>query len=398
MRGSVAGMLLFVAVLELACSSCDAEQPPAVDLNAEEPARAPQDRRERERRAWPLAVEDPSRQVIRISNRGERVARFELTLNGLALSSLEEAAATIRQQAEEVPGEPDYRKAWRFVRDHRYHFAPVSKKIWNSHPTVLLNSAGFGFCGTSAEALAMLWRQLGYQTRIWWLSGHVVSELHADGRWQVYDADLETYYQTEDGRVAGAEELIAHPSLIRAWTHPVNPTRKYSNLVASIYQSREDNSVVDLETGERRVDEEIELELEVPPGGSLELPHRFAPEGPLTWRDERAPDYTNARLRVPRTWTRAVRISLLLQAVEGSANVTLDGAPYAVGSEELTARLRDHMRYSSRLQIVSADSDVDLVYLLNPRVYRLENENVLELEGVDLDGLDVAVTTLEAAR
>jgi hypothetical protein len=171
-----------------------------------------------------FAVPHPERHYIRIANRGALDTVFSLRLNHRGFRTLADVMADIAQLPDQTDGEPLPRKAWRWVVGHRYHWVPLTGKSWYHSPTVFFNSAGFGFCDDVAHLLAFLWSEMGYQTRVWGLSGHVVPELFLDGRWQMYDPDLEVYYLDRAGRVAGATDLMLDPDLIRNPVPPCSPT------------------------------------------------------------------------------------------------------------------------------------------------------------------------------
>ena len=85
---------------------------------------------------------------------------------------------------------------------------------------------------------------MGYESRVWLLSGHVVSDVHTGDRWQLYDPDLKVHYYNRDGLVAGLEELAAQPELITNPTNPASPdSYVYRGRIAQIYSSVENNSL-----------------------------------------------------------------------------------------------------------------------------------------------------------
>ena len=98
---------------------------------------------------------------------------------------------------------------WQFVSKHRYHAKPVTEGA-EEHDTVKFFSCyGYGFCDDASQGVAGLAKLCGLKARIWGLEGHVVSEIFADGRWMLLDADFAVYFHkpAEPRMILGVEEL-----------------------------------------------------------------------------------------------------------------------------------------------------------------------------------------------
>lgn len=78
-------------------------------------------------------------------------------------------------------------------------------------PVKYLSVYGTGICDDAASAQAALAAAAGLPARTWWLSGHVVPEVFADGAWRMLDPDHRIYFHApgDTSRVYGVEELSA---------------------------------------------------------------------------------------------------------------------------------------------------------------------------------------------
>ena len=123
----------------------------------------------------------------------------------LAQSIYDRAGArTDRQRAEAI---------WRFfLTDGRfvtpgfwYHIAgwayeePAGEVL---DPLKLLNSYGFGLCYHIAPLLEAVWEAGGFQdARVWFLTGHTVTEVFYDGAYHYFDSDMLGYNAIGKGDV-----------------------------------------------------------------------------------------------------------------------------------------------------------------------------------------------------
>jgi len=80
---------------------------------------------------------------------------------------------------------------------------------------------------------------------------------------------------------------------------------------------------------------------------------------------------------------------LVLVGMQGNGVVEIDSIRYSIGSKELVTRLADLSKGPVPVNIDSAQSDVTLVYLINPMATRFGNMNQIDLEGVNVQGLGV---------
>jgi len=276
---------------------------------------------------YALTTDSPQTDFIRIINYSAGTASFRINLNEKMFTSDADVLNAINTMSAEFSNEPTERKAWRFVRDNRYHWTPLTDQSWGTtSPALFFNSVGFGFCNDSATLYYRLMIALGYQSRVWWLSGHVVPEVFVNNSWEMYDADMAVYYYNSQGAIAGVEELSAQPGLI---TNPVNALlntagNAYSSQVADIYASADNNNV-----RPSQYDDYLNnylLSVDIPAGGRLDFPGVFS--FPIhTTEYAEASSYTNARLTVPRGWAGSLRVPFVLHTLgyEGLHNLFVIG-------------------------------------------------------------------------
>jgi len=75
--------------------------------------------------SYHLSSPAPASQHIRISNSTGDTATFALKLNGRGYRDIDDVLAEIASSADDYPGEPEYRKAWRFIRGRIRHASPL---------------------------------------------------------------------------------------------------------------------------------------------------------------------------------------------------------------------------------------------------------------------------------
>lgn len=126
----------------------------------------------------------------------------------------DEIVKHIKNMPGEFTGEPLERKAWRFVIDNIDYLPSISESRIIHHPLTLINSIGFGQCDDLASSLYFIWKTLGFESRIWELGGHVVPEVYANKKWQMYDPSYQVYYYNKKNDVAGVEELALNHEYI----------------------------------------------------------------------------------------------------------------------------------------------------------------------------------------
>jgi hypothetical protein len=341
----------------------------------------------------PLFIENSSR-IVSIQNLGPESASFILKWNGIDSFSL---AGLLNQIASYDPEESKaYLQAWKFVRDHSQHYAPLSPLEWFHHPVLFFNSAGFGICDDQAEALYHLWTAMGYEARLWGLSGHVVPEVFADGKWQLLDPDFGTYYLNDSGEIASIEEISRDPTLIynpRSMLEDYLPGA-YSEGVAALYASTDDNrfcsSTVDLGPQCAGPASFKNGDFFTLPGQStLELPHE-APDY-LTFDPDVAqiPEFKIAILKIAPGVSGRVNVPLIPVKATGTGNVRTTRGTIEVG-ENLNQYFAERMRYSPTFWVDSGAGGMEIHFSLNPQHFHTRDFAGLILQSDRPDLLNVS--------
>jgi hypothetical protein len=346
-------------------------------------------------RVWQLAT--PHQHAISIRNVSQAAVPFVLRHNGARLFTngpqiLDELTAS----PDAFPGEPLQRKLWRGVRDGTYHWTPLTEAYWQHSPLLLLNSIGFGFCDDVASALTTLARDAGFEARTWALNGHVVPEILADGRWELWDPDLAVYYFDRQGLVAGVEELAADTSLITAPEEPRALTTwawPYDPAVADIYGTTANNSIVGAGYEAFYVEPRATAPLALPAGAAVTYPGKWSAQ-PTSTDGTAPPVVTQLKMDLPAGFTGTVDWPLVLWDVQGSGRVRFGGVEYAAGSPEVTAALQALLPPPEGVEVLEATGTVTLVYLVNPVRFGLRSTTELRLVSPQAWALQVDLVDL----
>lgn len=163
-------------------------------------------------------------------------------------SNLDSLARGICEQAKAVTEREKAEAIWRFfLTDGRfvkpgfwYHIAgwayeePTGEVL---DPVRLLNSYGFGLCYHIAPLLEAVYKAAGFSdARVWFLTGHTVTEVYYDGAYHYFDSDMLGYNPVGKGDprklpVASVFQLERNPDIILGKL--LSPTRADSAQVDS---------------------------------------------------------------------------------------------------------------------------------------------------------------------
>lgn len=324
----------------LGAPSTGLEQP--VPREQEEPVRA-FDRTQFDRIAYQgtvdllRGVDGGYRSEIRIENRHDGRTEVLVGIENLLFIDREDILQSIERMPEQYAGEPDYRKAWRFVATRTYHASSLSEQLKQHDPLLYFNSIGSGFCDDANAVLATIWEWQGYASRVWGLSGHVVAEVGKDGEWMTFDADYGAIYLDAAGKIASVEQLAVSPELVSRPNDPVRPESDpaYAGLLADLYSSVDDNFVFE----RIRTEEVHPLAVALPPRSSLSFPVPFD-EPILAYDGEPIPVLGAGQIEIPAGSEAVLDLPFVVLAVQGSGELVIDGVAYEIGSEEARHRLR----------------------------------------------------------
>lgn len=314
-------------------------------------------------------------------------------LNGFFLE--DDAAVLLDALAleEAWPGEPLYRKSWRYVHTMSRHWTPLTEATFIHRPAYFLRSLGAGFCDDRAAALHWMWLALGYEARVWGISGHVIPEVKINGRWEMYDPDYGVFYYTRARAVAGVEELQDDTSLIWAPTEPfltsTNPA--YADWWKTIYGTKEDNQVGSGYSVNTAGPERTAFML--PPGARLEFNMQSPRQIPIL-------DALNVALVtewVPEGYSGVVDLPLLLIGIRGEGRVVISGEEYTVNDGATDDAIYSMYQRSGlgldQIRIVeSGAGGIFLDFAANPiRILSAEIPATMLLSGDNLEGVSAYV-------
>lgn len=321
--------------------------------------------------------------TVVLANESDFDANFTLKFNGQISVNIHDLVRQIREL--KVPGSesvPDYEKAYHYLLKNHEHDFPLSGRTWMHEPSLYLNSLGAGLCDDAATALSLIWKAMGYQSRIWLLQGHVVAEVRVGDRWQMYDPDLRVSFFSRDGLVAGVEELGSNPDLITA---PTNPTSSnpyvYSVRMAQIYSSVDDNRVCSA-----CADDTVgrDLIFQIPAGGTMELGEAVL--------DKRLPTVVvgsmskvgQVKITVPPGSRGSLDIPLAIYDVrgQGTDRVRLGHRSFRLATSDAFDFLHTDSKSGNRIQSISFNNNkeaIEIIYFLNRKFVEVQKENTISI-------------------
>lgn len=274
--------------------------------------------------------------LVKIVNHGTATSRFGLGIKGFIFQNSRELLSYIASIPAIYPNEPNYQKAWRFLTARAYVYTPFTGDVQNYDPLLFVNSVGYGYCDSFANVLATIWQWQGYQSRVWYLSGHVVPEIQVNGRWMMFDAMFGVYYLDNDNEIASVDELSQDPNLI---LHPVNPIYEPSNEaywenLAGFYSSIENNWSMPPQGAESRG-----MQVTLPAKSELIFPVRSDPKTFLSGGSlPSTPLYYLAQIQIPEVDSDVyLELPLFMVGASGSGEIEVAGQTYTLGSAELAA-------------------------------------------------------------
>jgi hypothetical protein len=303
------------------------------------------------------------------------------TINSLSLNgnrmyyAIGEMLSEIDSMSAQVENERWVRKAWRYIHQKKYHYFPFTGAVWQHNPKMFFNSLGFGFCDDFASVFYHLAYKKGYNSRVWGLGGHVVSEVYDSEKWELFDCDYGAYYYNDSGQIAGVQELEQNPSLISDPINPILPLGSGCYELRYLYESIYNNSIAEMYHAYIDIDSEF---LAIPPNSRIDFPCEL-PEQVISVDGQAVPQIKCLKVTMQNGIDFEFPFPLILSKIEGKGVASADGIDYPLG-KEFDDALENRSSRFSKLR-VSADSNVVLFFLLNPIRFHLENgTNELHIE------------------
>jgi hypothetical protein len=330
-----------------------------------------------------------------IENRGSETIHFNLEVNGRSFFCSDDDVLRAVGVRRADTNDLDFALAlWRFVMDNRYHHEPYSPRAWAHAPTLFFNSIGFGLCDDAASLFRALATHAGLASRVWFLNGHLVSEALIDGRWVVFDSDLEAYYLDRSGRPAGVAQLAADPTLVTSpqLSLPASPrllkaleglvpgldgTRApaYLPFIADLYATTQDNWV------EPWYHEVPLLSFDAAP---FTLPPQariimsVGDRTPVTsYNDVPAPLAATVRVELAAGWAGQLSFPLLISDASGAGVVRVDDQIMRLDSDTFRSHLAARSAPLTSLEFVRSEAGDALTLPLNEQRFRLTDLNTI---------------------
>ena len=154
-----------------------------------------------------------SNRAVRIENVGESDVVNPWLSNGRnTLRTIEEIA-----QFPLEPGMSDREKAltlWFQEIRHRYHWQGDNSQLGD--PVLVYNVYGHNTCGNDSICMAGLWNRVGLKVTPAHPQGHCISQAYFDGRWNLLDGDMHSFYLLRDNyTVANEQDVVRDHDLVK---------------------------------------------------------------------------------------------------------------------------------------------------------------------------------------
>lgn len=341
---------------------------------------------------------DSTSPALRFVNRGDQDRSVRLEINGATLDSVADLVREVLAMPAEQADEALHRRAWRYVVQRSEHSWPVSEGNFQHQPELFLRSVGRGFCDDVAQTLALMWQAMGYETRVAWLSGHVVPEVFVEGRWELYDPDYRVYYLDRQGQVASVADIESDRTLM---TSPLlrmagAADGAYSDSLADIYSSTDDNYVNEPQA--YTPSSLFESTIDLPASATLELRGAGAIAVP-TIDSDTSIKAASLSLQLPPGFTGIVRLPYVLTDIMGDGRVAWIGGVTDIPPQGLATVIANRNRNTPSIGITSVDVQqvgprgLTLTMMVNPS---LATSGPLRaaLKGASVDGIEVGAAPL----
>lgn len=315
--------------------------------------------------------------VVRIGNRSGHDVTVDLFINGHRLKSTADVVAEVLSMPPKSAIEPLQQRAWRYFTTMSSHAWALSVGLWMHQPDLYLRSMGMGLCDDSASALHWTWQAMGMSARVDALNGHVIPEVFAGGRWQMYDVDYGVYYLNRNRQVAGVTELQADPTLVSSPTAPILPldAPAYWPAIAAIYGDVSAPNVnVPYPWYSTPFPSTLAGDVTIPSGGYVEVDSGV--DYPMPSYDNGGSNlYAKLRLWLPPGFSGTLALPGVLGDIRGSGQVTMLGASTPVTASGVQPQILAYYASGAddavgRITVDRVDAGgMTLTMLSNPRLY-----------------------------
>lgn len=320
---------------------------------------------------------------IEVTNDGTSVATFNLNVNGNSL------LLNTSDIVEAIQAMPVYQTegaayaTWIWMMENTYHWDPYSGDNWQHAPYLYLNSIGFGYCDDVAQIYASILTEMGFDARVWWIEGHVVSEVFDNGSWKIFDVDLRTVYLDDQMNPQGYDFIVNSGAdfagnFAGSLYSTVTPESwSFGSEVMGMYQTTGNNFNT---PPPQTPDFGGSAALILPGGASITIEDASAGFVDSIY-DTAVPSLSLLTVSFGDLDGFTFEYPLIPVAITGSGSVIIDGTSYAIGSAALDARLADRSRPVYAITVDSDGGTNEIVYLLNSKRFSLSSGTSATIEG-----------------
>jgi len=333
----------------------------------------------------------PNQSKILIKNVDNATCDFYLHSDNSFFGTKDEIINEINDIKQKQPDVPLERIAWSYVIKKIKFGTSYTLERWQHSPELLFNSIGNGQCDDLASVLAFIWKDLGFESRVWTLNGHVVPEVLVNDKWQMYDPSYQVYYLNYNNEVASVPEISDDFTIIinRAITydHKISLSQllSNSNYLANLYTTKADNSLNSWYSEEI---DTLELRFSLPSQSSLEFPLNV-PELSKKYTGASFPDYSFAIIKIPDAEECSLRIPLVIYKVKGSGEILIGTKKFNIGSDELNKYIQTTDVFINEVTFPGNHKNIYLYYLINKK--SICDITYISLKSKDINRLKVTI-------
>ncbi len=349
-----------------------------------------------EKRVFKINTEYPENHSIKIINKKKSPVSLKMIFNGNRIyGTLDDIIKDIKEMPDEFESEPIVRKVWRFTTQHSKHGHPLTDSAFYHIPQLFFNSTGFGYCDDRSMVNNFLWRILGYESRVWGLANHVVSEVLVNGKWEMYDSMQEVYYKTKKGEVASVQDILDDPEIV---LHPIDPVIEFDETIPNAYTEEVLKcylypGIYSVEPNIPKIDFQPDIYL----GNNYYIQFPFKQNKDLATavvnnnKQERTliKDFAIMSFTITERSQGIIPYPFFIHSIEGKGNVRFnDTQSFQIGSKELDDKINKWDAFLFPIFFQSLDT-LRINYLINPHRFSLKEENTLIIYGEEIDSIEV---------
>ncbi len=316
-------------------------------------------------------------QAVRmISNDTDHEIDISSLLNQLFFLSKDSLIQFIRKMDVPKALDKDYQRAWLFMGTYTWsQRKPLAGARDIKDGLTFFNAIGSGFCGNKSQALAWIWRAMGYDTRVVDLEGHVVPEIFVKNHWEVWDPTYHIYYTDDYGTPLSVDSLAAHSKYVNhpnicpglrknIWSRFMGNSRNLAKIYESVDNNRIiENTLIDLPS-------DTSLTIKLPPKSKLIFPvfSRF----PL-WSDFKGDftqlyNYAECAVFIDSGYVGFIEFPFILHAIESKEAMIVINDKRLPLNDRWPAHTFPGIRGGSRLRIAQNQKGIWLYFLINPQL------------------------------